>query len=173
MVTLNSGTKRTIIGGLIATLAILAGSFLINISSGSDARILLESMLPTVRFLSSAVMTSSSTILALMLTMLSMSSSKDKNFKKDYFEGVRQIAQLDTAVFIGATLLLIFISIPISNSQDVPQNWYMILYYSFLVAGAALGGALVTVMLMLYRTIIGLIHVLNPEQESHLIKDEQ
>lgn len=81
-------TRRAAIFGIIAAGAILAGSWIINATSGSAPRVLLESMLPSVRSLCSAVMTASSTILALMLTMLSLSSGQDLKFKPDYLSGL-------------------------------------------------------------------------------------
>lgn len=170
---LKMDTKRAAIVGLVTGAAILLGSLVINIGSGGDPRVLLESMLPSVRALCSAVMTASATILALMLTMLSMSSGNSSKFKPDYFERAQRIARLDTAVLIGAILLLSFISAPLSESQDVPENWHTILYY-FTVAGTAvLSGALITVVMMLYSAVNGLIRVLHPQENSQLVKERE
>jgi hypothetical protein len=165
-------TKRAVMGGVIAAIAVLMGTFLINVGSGSDPRLLLEGMLPSVRSLCSAVMTASSTILALMLTMLSMSSSNKTQFKADYYERARQIAWVDTAVLITAILLLSLISIPLSDSQDVPQNWYLIWYYVVLVGTAVLSSSLISVVMMLYNAVKGLIRALHPREESQLVKNK-
>lgn len=168
------GSKRSVVGGVIAAGVIFLGTFLINVSSGSESRVLLESMLPSIRFLCSAVMTASSTILALMLTMLSMSSgSDDRQYKTDYYDQVRKIARLDTAVFAGAIILLMFISIPLSESQDVPANWHTVLYYGTLVATAVLGGSLISIIMMLYKAVTGLIAAKHPNKASHLVKDQE
>lgn len=169
---LKGDTMRAALIGVISAAAILLGSWIINMTSGGAPRILLESMLPSVRSLCSAVMTASSTILALMLTMLSLSSGQGSKFKPDYFERTKQIAMLDTAVFIAAILLLSFISVPLSESQDVPENWYMILYYFTLTATAVLSGSLIAVVIMLYNAVKGLIRMLHPKENSGLVKDK-
>lgn len=162
--------KRIILGVSIATGAILIGSIVINVGSGSEARILLQSMLPSVRFLCSAVMTATATILTLMMTMLSLSGSQDAQFKQDYFERVRRMARIDAYVFSGAMILLLLLSVPISESQDVPSNWFTAIYYFVLVGSAVLGGALCAIIFMLYNAILGLTHVLHPEKESNMIE---
>lgn len=162
-------TKRAIIGGTTATMVIFLGSIVINVSSGSEARLLLEGMLPTIRFLCSAVMTSTSTILALMLTMLSLSSSLDSDVKDVFFQRSALIGRVSTGVFSGALLLLLLIGIPLSESQDVPQNWYSILYYTILAGSALLGGTLITVVTMLYNAINGTITMLHPNRESQFL----
>ena len=113
---------------------------MVNISSGSEARHLLEGMLPSIRFLCSAVTTATATVLALMLTMLSVSLAREGKFKPSHYNRVRQIALVDTGTFAAAVILLLFLSIPISQSQDdVPTIFYTVLYYLILGYAAFFG----------------------------------
>jgi hypothetical protein len=62
--------------------------------------------------------------------------------------------------------------IPVSDSQDVPQNWYLIWYYVVLVGTAVLSGSLISVVMMLYNAVKGLIRALHPREESQLVKNK-
>ena len=169
---LSVDTRRAAVGGVIATAVALGGVLVVNISSGSEAQSLLEGMLPSIRFLCSAVTTATATILALMLTMLSVSLGGEGQFKPSHYDRVRQIAFVDTGTFAAAIILLLLVSIPFSQSQnDVPTVLYTVLYYIVLGYAAVLGGALVSIVLMLYNAITDLISVGDPNQESHLLMD--
>ena len=170
---LRTDQRQAILGGVVAGIIVLAGMFLINVSSGSEARFLLEAMLPSVRFLCSAVMTASATILALMLTMLSFSGQREAQLKTTHYERVRQIALVDTITFAAAIILLLILSLPLAESQDVPQSWYTVVYYLTMFYAAALGGALISIVLLLYHAIVDMIRVMHPEARSELVVRDQ
>lgn len=165
--------KRAAAGGIVAALIALVGVIIVNVSSGQEAHFLLEGMLPSIRFLCSAVMTSSATILALMLTMVSVSRGGEGQFKGGHYERVGQIAQVDTITFAAALVLLLFVSIPISESQDVPTVFYQTLYYGIVVYAAVLGGSLISIVLMLYNAIADLVKVLHPARDTNLLIQQQ
>lgn len=171
--TLGADTKRAAIGGSVAAAVALTGMIVVNVSTGSEARLLLEGMLPSIRFLCSAVMTASATILALMLTLLSFSSAQSGRLKTRHYNRVRQIAQVDSATFAAALVLLLLVSIPLAEPSEVPANWYSIVYYLAVFYAAGLGGALITVVLMLYNAITDLIVVINPSKTSDLVTDAE
>ncbi len=164
-------SKQIALAGVVAGGVTLAGMLLVNVSSGSEARLLLEAMIPSVRFLCSAVMTASGTILALMLTLISFSSSQERRLKEAYYDRVRQIALVDTGTFAAAIILLLLISVPLAEAADIPAAWYTVVYYVTVVYAAALGGALIAVVLMLYRAITDLIGVIHPDKSSDLVKE--
>lgn len=171
--TISIDTKRAAIGGVVSAAVALTGVLIVNISSGSEARILLEGMLPSIRFLSSAVSTATATILALMLTMLSVSRAREEKFKPTHYNRVHQIALVDTVTFAAAIILLLFVSIPISQSQnEVPAIFYTILYYLILGYAAVLGGALVSIVFMLYNAITDMVRVVHPTRESNLLIEQ-
>lgn len=168
---LDADTKRAAVGGGVAALVALTGMLAVNISSGSEARFLLEGMLPSIRFFCSAVMTSTATILALMLTLLSFSNNQSGKLKSVHYDRVRQISQVDSATFAGALILLLMVSVPLAESSEVPTVWYSIIYYIAVFYTAGLGGALITIVLMLYNAITDLISIIDPDQESRLVVD--
>jgi hypothetical protein len=170
VISLNS--RRAAAGGIVSAVVSLIGVLIINFSSGGDARILLEGMLPSIRFLCSSLMTVTATILALMLTMLSLSHAGEGNFIASHYDRVQQISLLDTITFAAATILLLFISIPFSQSQNgIPATFYTILYYIILVYAAVLGGALISIIILLYSAITDMVRVVHPNKESNLLID--
>lgn len=164
---------RAIVGGIVSTIVALIGVIIVNVSSGSEARALVEGMLPSIRFLCSAVMTATATILALMLTMLSVSRGGEGKFKPSHYNRVQKIALIDTITFAGAIILLLFVSIPLSQSDSVPTSYYKILYYIVLGYAAALGGTLISIILMLYNAITDMVQVVHPTHESHLLMHQE
>lgn len=170
-ISLSRDTKRAGVGGSVAALVALIGMILVNVSSGSEARLLLQGMLPSIRFLCSAVMTATATVLALMLTLLSFSNTQSGKLKSMHYDRVRQIAQMDSVTFAAALVLLLLLSVPLAESSEVPANWYTIVYYVAVLYTAALGGALITIVLMLYNAITDLIRVIHPAEESQLLVD--
>lgn len=164
-------TKRAAVGGGVAAFVALVGMLVVNVSSGSEAHLLLEGMLPSIRFLCSAVMTATATVLALMLTLLSFSSAQSKRLKSNHYDRVRQIAQVDSVTFAAALVFLLLVSVPLADPTEVPTNWYEIIYYFTVLYSAAIGGALITVVLMLYSAITDLIGVIHPSEKSNLLAD--
>jgi hypothetical protein len=169
--------RYAVVGGVLAAMVTVAGTLAVGDLSGAEARPLLEAMFPTTRFLCSAVMTGSATILALMLTLLSLSHNvsmkAEEQIQTVHFRRIRQIALIDTVTFIGASLLLLFHSIPIGESNEVPAPWFEPVYYILLSSTAIIGGLLVTVVLMLYHTVHDMIHTLGPMEETPLIASEE
>lgn len=170
---LTRDSRQVLLASIVAGGIGLTGMLLVNAGSGSEARFLLEAMMPSVRFLCSAVMTASATILALMLTLISFSSAQDRRLKKTHYDRVRQIALVDTGTFAAAIILLLIISVPLAEAAEIPAGWYSVVYYITVVYAAALGGALIAIVLMLYHAITDLIGVIHPDEVSDLVKDEE
>ena len=169
---LSRDTRQVAIAGFVAGAVALAGMLLVNVSSGSEARFLLEAMTPSIHFLCSAVMAASATILALMLTLITFSSGQGTRLKRAHYDRVRQIALVDTITFSAAIVLLLLFSVPLAESADVPAAWYRVVYYAAILYAAALGGALIAIVLMLYRAITDLIGVIHPDEVSDLVEEE-
>ena len=163
---MDADTKRAAVGGAVAALVALMGLILVNVSSGGEARFLLEGMLPSIRFLCSAVMTATATVLALMLTLLSVSNAESGELKAHHYDRVHQIARVDSATFAAALILLLLVSVPLAESSQVPTGWYTVVYYIAVFYAAGLGGALITVVFMLYHAITDLIDAIHPNAES-------
>jgi hypothetical protein len=63
------------------------------------------------------------------------------------------------------------VSVPLAEPSEVPDNWYTIVYYVAVLYTASVGGALITVVLMLYNAVTDLIGVMHPSEKSHLLID--
>lgn len=163
--------KWAITGGVLATFAAMGGMMAIGTVGSYEARQLLEATLPTIRFLSSSAMTASATILALMLTLLSFSQAHDSEFKESHYVRILQVSWMAAATIIAATILLLLLSIPLEESEEV-RTYYEWIYYAILVASAGLGGMVVTMILMLYNAIRGLVGLFRSAGESPLVPSD-
>jgi hypothetical protein len=170
---LQQDIRRAILFSIVVTALTLAASLIVNVSSGSEARILLSAMLPSIQFLSSAVMTAAATTLALMLALVTFGQGTSSRLKSLHYDRVEQIARWNLIVFIAASSLLLFISIPLSESQEVPTSWYRFLYYLILLYSGALIGMLTFVVMLLFRAVQSLIDVLHPNRSSDLIVETE
>lgn len=165
--------KIAVVGGIIAVFFSLVGVFGVGSVSGAKAMILLEAMFPTTRFLCSAVMTASATILALMLTVLSLSQSFDKPLKPVHYRRIKQVALVTTIAFIASSITLLLHCIPLEQTEGVRSSWYDSIYYVLLGTISVLGGIMTTIILMLYRTVSQLISVVSPHVSSALATQEE
>jgi len=157
--------KLRVAGGGAAVAVIGVGSLLlVGHLSQLQAYDLLKTLLPTTRFLCSAVMTATATVLALMVTMISLSYSTEPTLKDLHYRRIQRIALLDALAFIGAMLLLLFIMIPMEEQAVIPYGWYSVVYYGVVVSAAVLGGMVASVMIMLYTETKELIRVIGLEK---------
>lgn len=164
---------RALIGGMVGAVVVFLASYISGQVTGLEALAMLEAMRPTTRFLCSAVMTASATILALMLTLLSLSFGAQYELQSVHYRRVRQIAWIDSVGFISATIFLLFLNVPIGGADNVPASWFSAIYYVALTLSSLLGGLLIAVILMLYNTLQKLIQVIDPEvDEGDLTRNE-
>lgn len=170
---LKSDGRRAAIGGCLAALTVMAGSWMIGQISGSEARYLLETVLPSVRSFSGTIMLALVTVLALMLTLLGLSTSTDIKLKWIHYQRIKQIALVDMVTFIAAVLFYLFLNVPIQETDSGTLEWFYGLYYAALIMSSLLAGAVITIVLMLYNAIDNIIHAIGPEKESQGIPTEE
>ena len=157
------GSKKALIGGVLAAAIALGGQWLIGqIYGGYEARKMLEAMSSSAHYLGSAVVTASATIIALMLTMLSLSSQSDNEFDTVFYKRIERIGVLATVSLTGGILLLLFLSIPFQEADSVPSRWFTTIYYVLITFLAVLSGLLVAIVLMLLNAMTSLIDVVRP-----------
>ena len=157
-------TYQAVIGGGLAAVLSVTGVILTGQVSGFEARRLLEAIMPSIHFLSSSVLMASATIMALMLTLLSLSKGTNTTLRPIHYQRIQRTSLLDALAFIGSVVLLMFVSIPLGESQEVVSDWYVPIYYMLLLFAAALGGLLVTIVLSIYNIINSMIYLLSPEE---------
>lgn len=162
--TLFIGSKKALLGGVLAAAIALAGQWLIGqVYSGYEARRLLEAMTTSAHYLGGAVVTASATIIALMLTMLSLTNQAKKDFETVFYKRIERIGVLATISLIGGILLLLFLSVPLQEADTVPSRWFTSIYYVLISFLAILSGLLVAIVLMLLNAMTSLIDVVRPE----------
>lgn len=143
-------------GAVVAFIAIGIGVAVGSVSAG-EAASLLESSLPTIRFMASAVMTAAATTLALLLTLLGVTAGSDQQLDKSFYHTVRTVARLTVWAFAASVVLLGSLVIPFSENIEIPRSWYIGLYYAFIAVSALCGGLLVTIALAIFSIIKHLI----------------
>lgn len=163
--------RHTLIGSVLTTALIASGVFISGRVSPYEARELIENAMPSVRFLTSAVMTVTATILALMLTLISFSYTIDAQITGTFYQRIKLTALITTGTFIFATSLLVLCSVPISQSDSVPAGWYEAIYYSVISLSALLAGVLVSVAIMLYYAIRNLIALIDPDVDDEDVRE--
>jgi hypothetical protein len=161
------GDMWALIGGLLAACIAVVGQWFIGrVYSGEDARQLIIAMLNSALFFGASVVTASATILALMLTMLSLSDQSKIDFDAVFFHRIERIGILTTISLASSILLLLFLSIPVQQSEKISSDWFTTIYYVLIVALALLAGLLVSIVLMLLNAIRSLIEGVRPDAEE-------
>ena len=163
--TRNITTHAKSAAALIVIIFIISmGGFSIvgRVYSETQSRILLEAIAPSLRTLCFAVITTSATIIPLLMTMLSLARKTEMDFDETFYVRLRIITWLGTVALISATLLLLVISIPITESEGLRQ-WYGILYIAVVMGASAIASLLVGIIVTLYKTMLGLLEHLTPE----------
>ncbi len=156
------------LGGVAAAVVGFGGMVVVGTASAFEARRLLDAVLPTVRFAASSYVAGGATILALMLTLITFSISHDIDFRESHYRRIQQIAQLTSAVIVSSVMLLMFLSFPLGEA-DVDRGWYLWVYYAVLLGGSITGGIFISIILMLYYAVRGLIGVGQDPEKSSLV----
>lgn len=162
---LQADTKRAVIGGSLAAAITGIGGWLVGEATGGEGHMLLNMTLETTRNFCGTVTLALGNILALMLTLLSLSANSNVNLTWGHYERVKQIAWLVTVVLIGSILVYLLLNIPLEESDQSGIPSFEYLYYMTLAVGSALGGALISVVLMLYNTVKDIINAIGPDEE--------
>lgn len=165
--------KRAIIGGIVSTLIMAIGTFVIGEVSGYKAKALIASSLNGINMLCNTVILGSSTILALMLTLLSLSVGADSKLRKQHYINVLMIAKADTILIVTAVITFLFLNIPMTETQEVPNSWYTYIYYISLGMASILGGGFIAVITMLYGTITNLILIVGLHKMDHPLVEKK
>ena len=161
-----------LVGGGIATGIILVVVYIVGSVSGYSALQLLDATLPSVRFLSSTVATGGVTILALMVTLLGLSHSVETELENVHYHRIQQIAYMATVAIAAAILLLVFLSIPVEQSDDVVLKYAEWVYYGIIALTSMLGGIMITLVLMLLSAVRGLLEVVAPSLEDEPLEED-
>lgn len=174
MINLNSTiVKRAIVGGVMSTLLMALGTYGLGEVSGFEARALLKTSLSGINMLCNTVILGSSTILALMLTLLSLSRAAESSLTSAHYKNVLLIAKVDTILIIVAVVTFLLLNLPITETAELPNSWYSSIYYISLGMAALLGGGFIAVITMLYGTIANVILIVGLGVKDHPLVEEK
>jgi len=173
MIDFLKNNRTSIFGGLIATLFTGIGVFFLGDVSGYEAKLLLKDSLAGLNVLCNTIILASATILALLLTVLSVSSGSKDALKKTHYLQVLSIAKFDVILFIAALILFQFFNIPIMESNKVPTSWFDVIYWATLIASAIISGMMITVILMLYTAVTNLIAIIGLGEDHPMLSKKQ
>lgn len=158
--------RRAVFGGIISTIIILVGGWLSGEVSSTNAFRLFKVTLPHIRSFCGTLILALGNILALMLTLLSFSASLDVDMKWSHYKRIKQISWIVAATLIFTVLGYVLLNIPITESEALSARWFIIIYYVNLCISSLLGGAFITIVLLLYNTIRDMIAVFNPKRST-------
>jgi len=165
--------KRVLAIGLVSLAILMAGSYILGHVGGYEARQLIQSSMNGMQTLCNTIVLASATILALLLTLLGLSSSSNSRLKKDHYHHVLQIARVDTIVFTSAVLTMVIFNLPITSSEKIPENWYDVVYYVAIGLMSVLSSAIIVVVYMLYNTVRNIIKIVGLGMEDHPLVERE
>lgn len=173
MIEFLKNNQTSIYGGLIATLFTGIAVFFLGNVSGYEAKILLKDSLSGLNILCNTIVLASATILALLLTLLSVSSGSKTALKKRHYQQVLSIAKFDVILFISALIMFQLFNIPIIESEKVPTSWYEVIYWATLLFSSIISGMMITVILMLYTAVTNLIAIIGLGEDHPMLSKEK
>ena len=165
--------KLSLYGGIATTLFTGLGALMLGNISGYEAKSLLESSLSGFIMLCNTIILASATILALLLTLLGISTGTKTKIKAAHYNQVLNIAKFDTVLFIGALILFQLFNIPITESDNITIGWFTYIYWTTLFFSSILCGLMVTVILLLYTTVTNIITIVGLGKEHYLISQDE
>tara|TARA_R100000935_G_C2822152_1_gene160334 strand:- start:553 stop:1131 length:579 start_codon:yes stop_codon:yes gene_type:complete len=164
---MNVIVKRAIVGGVVSSIIMGTGTYILGEISGYEAKVLLSTSLSGINMLCNTVILGSSTILALMLPLLSLSTASNSRLTKVHYSHVLTISKFVTILIIVSVITFLILNLPITESEGVPSSWFTIIYYVSLGMAAILGGGFVAIVTMLYETISNVILIVGFGVKDH------
>ncbi|RKS53097.1 hypothetical protein BC962_1343 [Gillisia mitskevichiae] len=164
---MNVIVKRAIVGGVVSTIIMGIGTYILGEMSGYKAKELLSTSLSGINMLCNTVILGSSTILALMLPLLSLSTGSNSRLTKVHYSHVLTIAKFVTILIIVSVITFLMLNLPITESEEVPSSWFTIIYYISLGMASILGGGFIAIVTMLYETISNVILIVGFGVKDH------
>ena len=168
---LSTELKGALLGGAVIFIGLLGGVILVGNVGDFQALRLIEATLPTARFLAAAGVGAGMTVLALMLTLIGITSSSDLTFSERHFRRIRNVNFLAIALIVVSVSVLVVLAIPIEEVEEL-SSYYSVLYYTLAAMVSLLGGLVVATSLMIGGTVNGLVEMARPDGDSRLVSDQ-
>lgn len=148
------------------TAAVFTGTIIFatgGIYGAAEAREIAKAVQSSSLYYGAAVITASATILALMITLLSLTYSSDEDFEKETFENLKVIAYLCVISFIAAVALMFIISFPVSDLDKIKDEWTIYYFYGITFWNGILAGYMISVILILKNIAFAMIERFAPD----------
>lgn len=159
--------KPMIIAWVIAIIVTVAVVIVTgNIYSIHQAKSLLESVQKASLYYCSAIITASATIIALMLTLLSLTHNKLKEPQKEIFIRLNTITHLAVIAFVGSVILMLIISFPTQDFKNMEDNWFHYGYYLITIWNGMLAAQMIATILILKDITQNIIGYLSPDYDD-------
>ena len=144
-------TMLTTAATVLILLVGLAGHFSSGaIYSSLEAREMISALSSPALYLGSAIAASAATTLALMLTLLGLVRRADAEFDTHMYVQIYRVAVLSTVLLAGAVVMLLLMTMPIGEFDDVPESWFPMLYKVLYWIVVVLSAGLVAMVTMLF-----------------------
>ncbi len=153
-------------GGFVIVTSLIGRYLVGNVYSSAKAEQLINALADSGLYFGAAVATASATILALMLTLTGLTHKTEDNFDKGIYERINIIGLLSTVTLCTAIMLLMALSLPIGEFENIPENYYPVLYHVLVFLEAFLTGVLISTVLMLFTTIRRVVHNIQPKVQD-------
>ena len=151
------------VGGAITALLTLLAFFAVGrIYSDAKAIDLINQLGDSALYFGSAIATASATTLALMLTMIGMAKRSDESFDDEFYRNIYRISALSTATLLGAVVLLLLLTLPVGEFENLPDVWFIWLYRGQFAMVGLLSSLLVATVLMVFATVRAVIVKVTP-----------
>jgi hypothetical protein len=161
--------KMPLFGGFLTAVFSGVAVYLFGSLSGFEALQLIQTSIPRISLLFSTIILASASILALILTLLGISSGSESKLKKYHYKQVLSLARFDSFLFIVTMIFFQLLNIPITEAEKIPTSWFNSIYWATLFISSLLSGLMVAVILMLYNTIHNIIIIVGLSKEHPLI----
>ena len=157
--------RLSLIVGVLVIAGSVAGFYLVGrLYSDTDALGLLQAMIPSIQSFCTALVTGISATVALVLTIINLSSDFSKDFKHEFYDHVRVIALAGTAALLLAGLVLLIATIPLTEVEAL-NAWYRTIYAVLVVLTAVTAGLFAVISINMYQSIISLVGFVSPRDK--------
>ena len=153
--------------GTVIAVSIASAAIVLGHVGDTEARRLLEAIIPTSRLFCSSILTVSATILALMLTMIGLGNNADRNLADAHYHRIIKIALYDAILFSAAAIMFVLHCVPVYESDSLPGWWYPTIYYGVLIASSLLAGGSVAIVSLLYLAVKDVVQIVALGQTDH------
>jgi len=127
---------------------------------------MIEAMQGTSNTLCFAGVTATATIMPLMLTIFSFARRSEREFDHWFYRRIKLIALFCVGAFVAGLFTLTVLSAPLGDMSEVSTTWYNVLYYTIVGSISGMVGLLMTILILLYYSILHIVTHLNPHVQQ-------